>query len=159
MRHATCESVLIGDVCIKQHDIRPLLLFDNLGDLQNIGILRTQLCKKDNHLTFKNYHKGEKYLAFQVINPPPMAVGAGNVDVDEDDDNAADMENNAGEDLDKVNAPVDMEEEDGEYVGDDEDGGQGRRQRLLLTRKDFWPMQCYFLSTCKSVYLKEQEVG
>ena len=73
-----------------------------------------------------------------------MAVGAGNVDVDEDDDNAADMENNAGEDLDKVNAPVDMEEEDGEYVGDDEDGGQGRRQRLLLTRKDFWPMQCYF---------------
>ena len=68
-----------------------------------------------------------------MINPPPPAVGAGNVDVDEDDDNAADMENNAGEDMDKVNAPVDMEEEDGEYVGDDEDGGQGRRQPLLLT--------------------------
>ena len=68
-----------------------------------------------------------------MINPPPPAVGAGNVDVDEDDDdNAADMENNAGEDMDKVNAPVDMEEEDGEYVGDDEDGGQGRRQPLLL---------------------------
>ena len=123
---------MIGDVCIKQHDIRPLLLVDNLGDLQNIGILGTQLCKKDIHLIFKNYHKGEKYLAFQVINPPPPAVGAGNVDVDEDDDNAADMENNAGEDMDKVNAPVDMEEEDGEYVGDDEDGGQGRRQPLLL---------------------------
>ena len=61
----------------------------------------------------------------QVINPPPLAIGAGNVDVDEDDEDAGDIENNAEEEIEKVVAAVDGEEEDGEYVGDDDDGGQG----------------------------------
>ena len=68
------------------------------------------------------------YFQYQVIKPPPLAVGAGNVDVDEEDDDVADIENNAGEDIDKVVAAVDGEDEDGEYVGDDEDGGQGGRR-------------------------------
>ena len=69
-----------------------------------------------------------------MINPPPLAVGAGNVDVDEDEnDDDADFENNAGEEIEKVVAAVDGEEEDGEYVGDDKDGGQGRRLPIRKT--------------------------
>jgi len=62
----------------------------------------------------------------EVINPPPLAIGAGNVDVDEDDEDAGDIENNAEEEIEKVVAAVDGEEEDGEYVGDDDDGGQAK---------------------------------
>ena len=70
-----------------------------------------------------------------MINPPPPAVGAGNVDVDEDEnDDDADFENNAGEEIEKVVAAVDGEEEDGEYVGDDEDGGQGRRLPISIRK-------------------------
>ena len=66
-----------------------------------------------------------KCFHHKVINPPALDVGAGNVDVDELDD----LENNAGEDIDKAAAGLDGEEEDGEYVGDDEDGGQGGHVR------------------------------
>jgi len=72
----------------------------------------------------KARNKAER--AHEVINPPPLAIGAGNVDVDEDDADAGDIENNAGEEIEKVVAAVDGEEEDGDYVGDDDDGGQAK---------------------------------
>ena len=87
----------------------------------------------------------------QVINPPPLAIGAGNVDVDEDDEDAGDIENNAEEEIEKVVAAVDGEEEDGEYVGDDDDGGQGGRLPIHATS---WK----FLDSCTCIGVLSSQI-
>ena len=67
-----------------------------------------------------------------MINPPPPHAAVGADDANDYED-ANDIENNAAEEDEieggKAGAAVDVEEEDGDYVGDDEDGGQGRRTR------------------------------